>query len=137
LEREQTALLGELREPLYPARISSCQDTVLGYPALSEDALGWLAYLYRKVGFGGKWTEDTRPHEAWDNMSGAPVQDLYRYDLTYATFALALMADITPAWREGYSAVLSFLNDRMLEYWSFVDWWSKRGRIRIVWIIPK
>src|SRR5262245_7879854 len=76
----------------------------------------------------GKWTKDTRPHEAWDNMSGAPVQDLYRYDLTYATFALALMADVTPAWREGYSAILSFLNDRMLEYWSFVDWVDQKGQ---------
>ena len=128
LGREESAILGDIREPLYPARISSCQDTVLGYPALSEEALGWLAYLYRKVGFGGKWTKDVRPHEAWDNMSGAPVQDLYRYDLTYATFALALMADITPAWREGYSTILSFLNDRMLEYWAFVDWVEQKGQ---------
>jgi hypothetical protein len=127
LAREQAAVLRDLPEPLYPTRISSCQDTVLGYPALSEEAIGWLAYMHRKTGLEGIWTKDGRPHEAWDNISGAPITNQYRYDLTYATFALALMADITPAWREVYSPILSFLADHMVEYWSFADWVEEKG----------
>src|SRR5438477_5731113 len=50
LQREQAAILRDMPEPLYPTRISSCQDNVLGYPALSEEAIGWLAYMHRKTG---------------------------------------------------------------------------------------
>jgi hypothetical protein len=121
LTTDQTQYMQEPLAILYPSRVSSVQDTVLGYPALSEEALGWLAYLNRKIGLQGSWAKSGRPHEAWDNRSGAPVQSLYRYDLTYGSMALGLMADIKPAWREGYAKILGFLSDRMLEYWAFAD----------------
>lgn len=118
----------EIPEALYPAATSSVQDVVPGYPILSEEAIGWLAYMNRKVEFGGVWSKDSRPHESWDNLTGPPVGTQHRYDLTYATFALALMADATPAWREAYSKILGFMADRMLEYWSFWDWVENKGQ---------
>ena len=112
LRNQQAARFDEMLTPLYPAPVSSLHDTVLGYPALSEEAMGWLAYMNRKVELDGTWSKDGKPHEAWDNVSGAPVQNLYRYDLTYGSFAVAMMAELTPAWREGYSKILGFLVDR-------------------------
>lgn len=128
LRNQQAARVDEMRVPLFPAPVSSLNDTVLGYPALSEEAMGWLAYMHRKVGLGGTWAKDGKPHEAWDNISGAPVQNLYRYDLTYGSFALAMMAELTPAWREGYSKLLGFLVDRYFEYWAFCDWVEEKGQ---------
>ena len=128
LSNQQAARFDEMLTPLYPAPVSSLHDTVLGYPALSEEAMGWLAYMNRKVELDGTWAKDGKPHEAWDNVSGAPVQNLYRYDLTYGSFAVAMMAELTPAWREGYSKILSFLVDRYFEYWAFCDWVEEKGQ---------
>ena len=49
LRSQQAARFDEMPTPLYPAPVSSLHDTVLGYPALSEEAMGWLAYMNRKV----------------------------------------------------------------------------------------
>ena len=57
IRNQQAARLDEMMPPLYPAPVSSLHDTVLGYPALSEEAMGWLAYMNRKVELDGTWSK--------------------------------------------------------------------------------
>jgi len=104
-----------------PFKVRSMSDIVPGKPVLTDEAMGWLAYLNRRVDFGGTWYKDDAPHASWDNLTGAPIGNYYRYDLTYLTFAIGLMADQTPAWREQYTKILDFTAQRFLEYWSLFD----------------
>jgi hypothetical protein len=110
-----------------PVPVRSSSKIITGQPALTEEAMGWLAFLHRKVGFGGTWFKDDVVHPSWDNLTGAPIGVYHRYDLSYATMALGLMADQTPAWREEYSRILGYVADRMLEYWSHWDWAENSG----------
>jgi len=110
-----------------PFKVKSIADIIPGKPVLTDEAMGWLAYLNRRVDFGGTWFKDDAPHASWDNLTGAPIGNYYRYDLTYLTFALGIMADQTPAWRELYTKILDFTAQRFLEYWSLFDWIERRG----------
>jgi hypothetical protein len=67
---------------------------------LSDRDLGWLRYLYRKATTPDNWEREGRPHEHWDNTSDPPMMCWHRFDLIDSTYAVALMADVTPAWRE-------------------------------------
>ncbi|MBS1870255.1 MAG: hypothetical protein JSS99_11390 [Actinobacteria bacterium] len=96
-------------------------------PALSDEAMGWLAYLHRKVGFGGTWSKDDVPHEAWDDRSFTPSGNFPRYDISWASWSLALMAETTPAWRETYTGILGYMAERYLEYWALYEWLEHRG----------
>lgn len=94
---------------------------------LSDEASGWLAHLWRKVGFGGTWHKHDEPHPSWDATSFAPAMGNRRYELTWLAWSLGLMAAVTPAWPEVYAAILRFSGDRFLEYWALRDWVEQRG----------
>src|SRR5207237_1418631 len=86
-----------------PFKVRSMSDIVPGKPALTDEAMGWLAYLNRRVDFGGTWYKDDAPHASWDNLTGAPIGNYYRYDLTYLTFAIGLMSDQPPTCRVAHN----------------------------------
>lgn len=99
-----------------------------GYPVLSPQALGWLNFLHRKVNLRDDWTRDGQPSPAWDNVSLAPVMNMHRYDLTYSTMPVAMMVEVTPAWRELYGQILDSLCQRMTQYWAWWDWVEQIGQ---------
>lgn len=97
------------------------------YPHLNDRARGWLQYLHRKATTPDDWSEDGEPHPWWDRTSTDPMCSFPRFDLQESTYALAMMADKTPAWREVYAQILDEICQRFLTYWAAVDWLSQFG----------
>ena len=97
------------------------------YPELNQRASGWLNFLYQKSTTSDDWTEDGDPHEWWDKSSTPPMCSFPRFDLQESTYALGLMADRTPAWREVYAEILDEIAERSITYWAAVDWLSQFG----------
>tara|TARA_Y100001949_G_scaffold160491_1_gene152143 strand:+ start:212 stop:1885 length:1674 start_codon:yes stop_codon:yes gene_type:complete len=97
------------------------------YPELNQRAAGWLNFLYQKATTPDDWSEDGDPHEWWDRSSTPPMCSFPRFDLQESTYALGLMADRTPAWREIYAEILDEISERSITYWAAVDWLSQFG----------
>ncbi len=97
------------------------------YPRLNDRALGWLNFLHQKAMTPDDWSQDGTPHEWWDRASSPPMCSFPRFDLQESTYAIGLMADQTPAWREAYGRILNALAERYLTYWAAVDWLSQFG----------
>lgn len=95
--------------------------------ALSDRDIGWLRYLHRKVTTPDSWERDGRPHEHWDNLSDPPMLCWHRFDLIDSTYAVAMMADVTPAWREVYARILDELIFRHTGWWAAEDWLTQIG----------
>ena len=51
----------------------------------------------------------------------------HRFDLLESSSAVALMSDITPAWREVYSTILDELVSRHTTWWAASDWMTQFG----------
>jgi len=94
---------------------------------LSDRNLGWLRYLHRKATTSDSWDREDRPHEHWDNHSDPPMLCWHRFDLIDSTYAVALMADRTPAWREVYQVILDELIARHTGWWAAQDWLTQIG----------
>ena len=94
---------------------------------LDDRSLGWLRYLYRKATTADDWDRQGRPHPHWDNITGAPMLSWHRFDLIDSSYAVALMADRTPAWREVYSEILDQLVTRHTSWWAASDWMTQFG----------
>ena len=88
---------------------------------------GWLRYLHRKATTPDSWDRDGHPHEHWDNTSDPPMLCCHRFDLIDSTYAVALMADRTPAWREVYGRILDELIFRHTGWWAAEDWLTQIG----------
>jgi hypothetical protein len=88
---------------------------------------GWLRYLHRKATTADSWERDGKPHPSWDDKSEAPMLCFARFDLIDSTYAVALMADRTPAWREVYERILDELIFRHTGWWAAVDWLTQIG----------
>ena len=101
--------------------------TVLGYPATSDRSRGWLRYMYRKATTEDNWDKEGQPHPHWDNVSNEPPGSWHRMDLWASMYAMVLMADTTPAWREVYGRVLDELAFRHTGYWAAKDWLDQIG----------
>jgi len=95
--------------------------------ALDDRSLGWLRYLHRKATTADNWDREGRPHPHWDNITGAPMLSWHRFDLIDSSYAAALMADRTPAWREVYSEILDQLVTRHTSWWAASDWLTQFG----------
>ncbi|MGQ4810598.1 hypothetical protein NKDENANG_04079 [Candidatus Entotheonellaceae bacterium PAL068K] len=67
------------------------------------------------------------PHDHWDSISNEPTLSWHRFDLIDSCYAVALMADQTPAWREVYSRILDELVVRYTGYWAAKDWLDQIG----------
>ena len=94
---------------------------------LSDRNVGWLRYLHRKATTADSWERAGRPHEHWDNVSDPPMLCFHRFDLIDSTYAVALMADRTPAWREVYEQILDELIFRHTGWWAAEDWLTQIG----------
>jgi len=97
-------------------------------PGINQRCRGWLKHLYNKATQVDDWTEQGRgPADWWDRSTGAPMSSFPRFDLHESSYAVALMADRTPAWREVYGTVLEGLADRYTTHWAAVDWLNQVG----------
>lgn len=99
---------------------------------LSERSVGWLRHLHRKAHTPDDWSQQGRPHPHWDVRSESTAAESLRFDLVESSYAMGLMAHTTPAWTEGYVAVLDQLIERHTSSWAIDDWlsWSDH---RAVW----
>ena len=97
------------------------------YPATSDRSRGWLRYLYRKATTPDNWDKNGHPHPHWDGTTGEPMASWHRFDLIESSYAMALMADTTPAWREVYGTILDELASRYTSYWAAKDWLDQIG----------
>jgi hypothetical protein len=97
------------------------------YPQISDRSRGWLRYLYRKATTPDSWDKGSHPHPHWDDVTGAPTTSWLRFDLLKSCYALPLLADRTPAWREVYGRILDELILRYTGYWTARDWLEQIG----------
>ena len=95
--------------------------------SLDDRALGWLRYLYRKATTPDDWDRAGQPHAHWDATSDPPMLCWHRFDLIDSTYAIGLMADRTPAWREVYGRILDELIFRHTGWWAARDWLTQIG----------
>lgn len=97
-------------------------------PSIPPRALGWLRVLHEKLHLpGDDWSQAGRPHESWDHYSDSPLLSWHRFDLIDSSFALAVLADRTPAWRELYIEILDELLARYVQWWGAADWHTLIG----------
>jgi len=96
-------------------------------PTLGPRARGWLKFLWRKATTPDDWTEAGEPHPWWDRYSSEPVMSFARFDLSESAYAVAVMADLTPAWREVYGRILDELVRRHTTFWAAIDWLTQIG----------
>ncbi len=97
------------------------------FPTLNLRARGWLHFLWDKTTTHDDWSSSGTPHEWWDRYSVPGVQSYPRFDLQLSSYALLLMADQTPAWREVYTRILDGLASRFPTYWGAIDWLTQIG----------
>lgn len=126
--REREALQRGKQSPeVFPATPST--------EGLSHRSRGWLKHLWHKTtaphgpGTGDDWSFEGggKPAEWWDAKSNAPMSSFPRFDLHESSYAMALMAERTPAWREAYVAIMDGLVSRYTTHWSAVDWLTQFG----------
>ena len=94
---------------------------------LSDRSRGWLRHLWRKSMTPDDWSRNGEPHEWWDRYSIEPMLSFPRFDLSESSYALLMMANRTPAWREVYTKILDELIERHTTWWAAVDWLSQIG----------
>jgi hypothetical protein len=100
---------------------------VSGYPALTDDALGTLQFLWRKCHIEDDWSKTGEISDAWDRWTIFPWYMYARYDLEWMTRLISKIAAETPAWREGYTEMVKLLCDRMTQYASWFDMVEQKG----------
>jgi hypothetical protein len=97
------------------------------YPTLNRRTLGWLRLLWEKATTKDDWSSNGVPHPWWDRYTAPVVLSYGRFDLAYSTYALLVMADQTPAWREAYTRIADGLASRYPTYWGAIDWLTQIG----------
>ena len=97
------------------------------HPTLNRRARGWLRFLWEKTTTPDDWSADGVPHMWWDRYSNPVVTSYGRFDLHNSSYALLLMADETPAWREVYTRIADGLAARYPTYWGAIDWLTQIG----------
>lgn len=111
-------------DPLFPAPAPEPPNT---FPQLNERARGWLRFLFEKATTKDDWTSKGKPNEWWDQYTAPGILSYPRFDLSESTYAVMMMADQTPAWREVYSRIIDELAARYPTYWGAVDWLTQIG----------
>ncbi len=95
--------------------------------ASATRARGWLRFLHRKVTTPDDWSSAGHPAGWWDDRSTPPVLDFPRFDLSESSYAIPMMADVTPAWREVYVEIMDGLLARHTTHWAAIDWLTQIG----------
>ena len=96
-------------------------------PTLNRRTRGWLRFLWEKATTPDDWGGDGMPHQWWDRYSNPVVTSYGRFDLSFSGYALLMMADQTPAWREVYSQIGDGLASRYPTYYGAIDWLTQIG----------
>jgi hypothetical protein len=129
------------------AALGACATTrssAVPVPQHNDRTRGWLRFIWQKATTADDWAyrqdierpwginlprgeidwtvDGEGPHPWWDQYSTAPMLSYPRFDLTDTSYAVMLMADQTPAWREVYSRILDELATRHTAYWAAIDW---------------
>ncbi len=97
------------------------------HPTLNRRTRGWLRFLWEKATTPDDWSADGVPHMWWDRYSNPVVTSYPRFDLQNSSYALLVMADQTPAWREVYTRIADGLASRFPTHWGAVDWLTQIG----------
>lgn len=114
------------------------------YPKHNERTKGWMRFMWQKATTADDWgySEDIErpwginiprgeidwtvdgngPHPWWDQYSAPPMLSYPRFDLTDSSYAILMMSEQTPAWREAYTRMLDELAVRHTSYWAAIDW---------------
>lgn len=108
-------------------RGDSIQGPPNAFPQLNDRARGWLRFLYQKATTRDDWSSKGEPNEWWDRYTAPGILSYPRFDLSESTYAVVMMADQTPAWREVYTRILDELASRYPTYWGAVDWLTQIG----------
>lgn len=109
-----------LGSPLSP----SVADTA---PSIPPPLLGWLKVLHRKAHLPDDWSRAGTPDPSWDSYSTAPFLSWHRFDLIDSSYAIAVLADRTPAYRELYVDLLDRMLARYVTWWGALDWLTLEG----------
>ena len=88
---------------------------------LNARARGWLRHLWDKATTPDDWSSSGEPHEWWDRDSSAPMCAFPRFDLGESAYALPLMCEVTPAWREVYTRIAREFCERHMTFWAAID----------------
>jgi len=88
---------------------------------LNTRARGWLRHLWDKATTPDDWSSSGEPHEWWDRNSSGPMCALPRFDLGESAYALPLMCEVTPAWREVYTRIAREFCERHMTFWAAID----------------
>ncbi len=94
---------------------------------LNPRAQGWLRHIWDKAVTEEDWSSNGEPNAWWDRNSTPPMCAFPRFDVSETSYALPLMADQTPAWREVYTRIADELVGRYTTYWGAIDWLSLIG----------
>jgi hypothetical protein len=94
---------------------------------LDEQARGWLRHMWDKATTPDDWSSAGEPHPWWDRDSSPPMCAFPRFDLLESSYALAIMSDVTPAWREVYARIADGLVARHTSFWAAIDWLTLIG----------
>jgi hypothetical protein len=94
---------------------------------LNNRSRGWLKHVWTKATTPDDWSSSGEPHPWWDRYSSEPVQSFARFDLSETSYAIAAMAQVTPAWREVYAQILDGLVERHTTHWAAIDWLTQFG----------
>jgi hypothetical protein len=97
------------------------------FPQLNDRARGWLRFLHEKATTKDDWSSKGKPLEWWDQYTAPGILSYPRFDLSESTYAVILMADQTPAWREVYSRIIDEFAGRYVTYWGAIDWMTQIG----------
>ena len=98
-----------------------------GAPAIPPQLLGWLKVIHNKASLRDDWSRAGTPDERWDSYSTVPLLSWPRFDLIDSSYAIAVLSDLTPAWRELYVAILDRLLARYVTWWGAIDWMTLEG----------
>ena len=98
-----------------------------GQHRLGQRSRGWLRYLHRKATTPDDWSSSGKPAAWWDDLSTPPVLNFPRFDLSESSYAIPMMADVTPAWREVYVDIMDGLLSRHTTHWAAIDWLTQIG----------
>jgi hypothetical protein len=89
---------------------------------LNDRALGWLRFMWDKATTDDDWSDQGEPHAWWDRYSEPPMCAFPRFDLAEMSYALPMMLEATPHWREVYTRILDELARRYTSFWGAADW---------------
>lgn len=94
---------------------------------LNQRTQGWLRFIWDKATTQDDWSSSGEPLPWWDRVTTPPMCSFPRFDLSETSYALPLMADQTPAWREVYTRIADELVGRYATYWGAIDWLTLIG----------